>query len=152
MLDAIDHVNIVVADLEGMATFYRDLLGMKQTKRVTISGEWIDRVVDLSGAHADVIYLELPAGPRLELLRYHTPASDRPDGLGRSNTPGLRHFAFRVSDINGVVRRLHAAGVHFFSDVQLVPDAQVTYAGGIRKRLVYFHDPEGNVLELCEYR
>ena len=32
------------------------------------------------------------------------------------------------------------------------PDTQVTYAGGIRKRLVYFHDPEENLLELCEYR
>ena len=29
---------------------------------------------------------------------------------------------------------------------------QVTYAGGVRKRLVYFHDPEGNLLELCEYK
>jgi hypothetical protein len=36
--------------------------------------------------------------------------------------------------------------------VQSVPDSQVTYAGGVRKRLVYFRDPEGNLLELCEYR
>ena len=39
-----------------------------------------------------------------------------------------------------------------FSDVQSVPDSQVTYAEGVRKRLVYFRDPEGNILELCEYR
>jgi hypothetical protein len=42
--------------------------------------------------------------------------------------------------------------VRFFSQIQLVPDSQVTYAGGLRKRLVYFQDPEGNLLELCEYR
>jgi len=42
--------------------------------------------------------------------------------------------------------------VKFFSAVQSVPDSQVTYAGGMRKRLVYFRDPEGNVLEFCEYR
>jgi hypothetical protein len=28
----------------------------------------------------------------------------------------------------------------------------VTYSGGVRKRLVYFRDPEDNILELCEYR
>ena len=33
-----------------------------------------------------------------------------------------------------------------------VPDAQVRYRGGVRKRLVYFKDPEGNLLEFCEYR
>ena len=41
--------------------------------------------------------------------------------------------------------------VRVFSVIQTVPDSQVTYAGGVRKRLVYFHDPEGNLLELCEY-
>jgi catechol 2,3-dioxygenase-like lactoylglutathione lyase family enzyme len=33
-----------------------------------------------------------------------------------------------------------------------VPSSQVTYANNVRKRLVYFRDPEGNLLELCEYR
>jgi hypothetical protein len=51
-----------------------------------------------------------------------------------------------------MVAKLRAAGVEFFSGVQTVPDSQVTYAGGVRKRLVYFRDPEGNILELCEYR
>jgi hypothetical protein len=31
-----------------------------------------------------------------------------------------------------------------------VPTAQVAFAGA-QKRLVYFRDPEGNLLELCEY-
>ena len=62
-------------------------------------------------------------------------------------------MAFRVEDIDAAVARLRTAGVRFFSDaVQQVPDSQVTYAGGIRKRLIYFADPEGNVLELCEYK
>ena len=45
-----------------------------------------------------------------------------------------------------------ANGAKVIGDVQQVPDEQVKYSGGIRKRLVYFHDPEGNLLELCEYR
>jgi catechol 2,3-dioxygenase-like lactoylglutathione lyase family enzyme len=152
MLESIDHVNLVVADLEKMADFYTRALGLKISKRVTISGSWIDRTVGLSGVNADVIYLDLPAGPRIELLRYNSPAGEHPPGLGKSNTHGLRHLAFKVDDIDAMVARLKAADVEFFSDVQLVPDSQVTYAGGLRKRLVYFHDPEGNLLELCEYK
>jgi len=152
MLTSIDHINIVVKDLEGMIRFYRDVLGLKVTKQVTISGEWVDRTVGLTGAKGDVVYLDLPTGPRIELIRYLSPPGAHPVGLDRSNTAGLRHMAFRVDEIDAAVARLRDAGVQFLSDVQLVPDSQVTYAGGVRKRLVYFRDPEGNLLELCEYK
>lgn len=152
MLSSIDHINIVVTDLEPMLRFYTEILGLKISKRVTISGEWIGQVVKLDDVKADVVYLDLPTGPRIELLKYLNPTAPTPKGLGLSNTPGLRHMAFRVDDIDVVVAQLRDAGVKFFSDVQTVPDSQVTYAGGVRKRLVYFHDPEGNLLELCEYK
>ena len=148
----IDHVNIVVRDLEGMIAFYRDVLGLAVTRRVSISGPWIAATVGLDEVHADVVYLDFPTGPRIELIRYNHPAIGRPAALDRPNAPGLRHMAFKVDDIDAVTARLRAAGVRIFSDVQTVPDAQVTYAGGVRKRLVYFTDPEGNLLELCEYR
>jgi catechol 2,3-dioxygenase-like lactoylglutathione lyase family enzyme len=148
----IDHVNIVVEDLERMVAFYRDALGLKETKRVTITGGWVAATVGLSEVHADVVYLEFASGPRIELIRYNRPPAPRPVGVDRPNAPGLRHIAFRIDDIDTTVARLRSAGVKFFSDVQQVPDTQVTYAGGIRKRLIYFADPEGNILELCEYK
>jgi catechol 2,3-dioxygenase-like lactoylglutathione lyase family enzyme len=148
----IDHVNIVVSDLDGMRAFYRDVLGLRVTKQATITGEWIGSVVGLGDVHADVVYLDLESGPRIELICYNRPALDRPRDIDKPNAPGLRHLALRVDDIDAIVERLRRAGVHFFSDVQQVPDTQVTYAGGIRKRLVYFADPEGNLLEFCEYR
>ena len=152
MLEQIDHVNIVVTDLELMVAFYRDVLGFTITKRVTISGPWVDATVGLHNAIGEVVYLELPAGPRVELIRYVQPAGANPSGLDLSNTRGLRHLAFRVTDIDSVAATLNRAGVQPLSAVQTVPDSQVTYAGGVRKRLVYFRDPEGNLLELCEYR
>ena len=152
MLESIDHVNIVVHDLPRMTEFYTRVLGLRETKRVTISGAWIDQTVDLRDVTAECVYLDLPQGPRVELLRYVNPPASRPDGLGASNTPGLRHMAFRVDDIDAAVERLQDAKVPFFSGVQEVPTSQVTYAGGVRKRLVYFQDPEGNLLELCEYK
>jgi catechol 2,3-dioxygenase-like lactoylglutathione lyase family enzyme len=148
----IDHVNIVVSDLERMAAFYRDVLGLRETKRVTISGEWVAATVGLSDVHADVVYLDLASGPRIELIRYNRPPMNRTPGIDRPNAPGLRHIAFRVDDIEAMVAKLAAAGVKFFSEVQRVPDTQVTYAGGVRKRIIYFHDPELNLLELCEYK
>jgi len=152
MLESIDHVNLVVEDLAGMAAFYGSLLGLKPTKNVTISGPWIDQTVALFGVLADVIYLDPPQGPRVELIRYRRPESSRPGGLGRANTPGLRHLAFRVRDIEKIVSRLREAGVRFFSDVQSVPTTQVSYGRNAQKHLVYFQDPEGNLLELCEYK
>jgi len=148
----IDHVNLVVSDLDRMIAFYRDVLGLRITKRVTIFGEWVGSVVGLGDVHADVVYLDLDRGPRIELIRYNKPMLDRPMGVEKPNAPGLRHMAFGVDDIDAIVARLKQAGVRFFSDVQRVPESQVPYAGGVRKRLVYFADPEGNLLELCEYK
>ncbi|MGH7214689.1 MAG: VOC family protein, partial [Tepidisphaeraceae bacterium] len=65
MIEQIDHVNIVVSDMEAMTRFYQHVLGMKVTQRVTISGDWIGAVVGLGNVVADVIYLEPPAGPRV---------------------------------------------------------------------------------------
>ena len=152
MLESIDHVNIVVSDLPRMMDFYTRVLGFRESKRVTISGAWIDQTVALRDVTAECVYLDLPDGPRVELLRYVNPPAPRPGELGTSNTPGLRHMAFRVDDIDAAVARLREADVRFFSGIQDVPTSQVTYAGGVRKRLVYFHDPEGNLLELCEYK
>jgi catechol 2,3-dioxygenase-like lactoylglutathione lyase family enzyme len=36
MIEGIDHVNLVVADLDVMTAFYRDVLGFHVTKQVTI--------------------------------------------------------------------------------------------------------------------
>lgn len=152
MIKSIDHVNFVVRDLKRMTAFYRDVLGMRVTKEVSISGKWIDEVVGLKGVEGDVVYLELPSGPRIELIDYRAPVGIEQGVDNQPNMFGLRHMAFRVSSIEAVAEKLSAAGIAFQSEVKTVPDTQVQYAGGVRKRLVYFRDPEGNLLELCEYR
>ena len=152
LISQIDHVNIVADDLPAMVRFYRDVLGMTITKEVTISGEWVERVVGLDDVKADVVYMSPPEGPRVELIHYHSPVGGSSFEVSQANLRGLRHIAFRVSDIDAIVKALANAGVDIIGEVQQVPDVQVTYAGGVRKRLIYFRDPEGNLLELCEYR
>jgi catechol 2,3-dioxygenase-like lactoylglutathione lyase family enzyme len=149
----IDHVNIVVRDLDRMVAFYTQVLGMTQTKRVTIQGDWIEAVVGLKNVVADVVYLEMASGPRIELIKYQSPESRWPDGLADPSTGGFRHMAFLVDDIDKAYADFAARGVNtFIGKPQCVSSAQVSYTSGIRKHLVYFRDPEGNVLEFCEYR
>jgi catechol 2,3-dioxygenase-like lactoylglutathione lyase family enzyme len=150
MIERIDHINLVVGNMEPMIAFYRDVLALRVTKRATISGQWIDEVTGLAHVTADVAFLETPAGPSIELIDYRSPQGARPAGLGKANTRGLRHVAFRVTEIDRLAAAIRAAGVPLVSEIQQVPVGQVDYAE-VRKRLVYFHDPEGNLVELCAY-
>jgi catechol 2,3-dioxygenase-like lactoylglutathione lyase family enzyme len=150
MIQGIDHVNLVVDDMPAMIRFYREVLGLRVTKQATIRGPWIEAVTGLADVEADVAFLESPTGPAIELLHYRTPRGARPAALGLSNTQGFRHIAFRVQDIEAVVAAMRRSGAKFLGEVQQVPATQVDYAD-VRKRLVYFRDPEGNLLELCCY-
>ncbi len=151
MVQRIDHVNVVVEDLQAMRAFYRDTLGMRVTREITIGGRWIQAVTGLATVEADVVYLEADSGAGLELILYRTPEGARPPRLGDPNTKGLRHIAFQVADLEAMVARLRAQGAALLSDVQKVPTSQVDFAGG-QKRIVYCRDPEGNLLELCDFR
>lgn len=151
MLERIDHVNLVVADMPRMVAFYKDVLGMRLAKQAVISGPWIEAVTGLSPVEAEVAFLEASSGPRIELIRYRAPEGSRPEGAGRPNMQGFRHIAFRATDIDELVAAMEAAGIKMLSRVQQVPAAQVDYADR-RKRLVYCRDPEGNLLELCDFQ
>ncbi len=87
MIQRIDHVNIVVAEMETMIAFYRDALGFRLTRQATIHGPWIDAVTGLHGVEADVAFLELPEGPGIELLDYRSPRTTRSAGSADLPTP-----------------------------------------------------------------
>jgi len=150
MIDRIDHVNLIVDDLPAMIAFYRDLLGLRLTKRTSIGGHWIEALTGFPKVEADVAYLEADRGAGIELIRYRTPQGERPDGLGCPNAKGIRHVALRVADLDAAVNCLTEAAVEFLSTPQQVATDQVDYAGQ-RKRIVYCRDPEGNLLELCAF-
>jgi catechol 2,3-dioxygenase-like lactoylglutathione lyase family enzyme len=64
------------------------------------------------------------------------------------NVPGIRHLAFEVQDMDALCVRLRAAGVRFVS-----PPVTVPFPVGDKgtKRLCYFHDPDGTLLEVAAY-
>ena len=58
-----------------------------------------------------------------------------------ANTPGIRHIAFAVEDIEAIVAKLKKKGVEFFSEIQ---DYEGSY------KLCLCRGPEGIILELDE--
>ncbi len=151
MIRAVDHINIVVQDLERSVRFYCDVLGFRKTADVYMEGDWIEAIVGLRGVRGKVAFVEPPGGGlRFELLEYVAPAGVALPENSRPNTRGLRHVAFRVTDIAGLAERLRAAGVTLFSAPVKVPQGVVKFAAG-DKTLLYFLDPDGVVLELAEY-
>jgi catechol 2,3-dioxygenase-like lactoylglutathione lyase family enzyme len=152
MIRAIDHINLVVADLARAVKFYTEVLGFRKTHDVYMEGEWIEAIIGLRGVKGLVAFVELPGGgPRIELLQYVAPAGVTLPENSRANTLGLRHIALRVEDIHAMAARLRAAGVTLFSDPIRVPAGVVKFAAG-DKTLLYFLDPDGVILELAEYR
>ena len=151
MVNAVDHINIVVSDLKRSQEFYVDVLGFKLVRRAPLSGEWIERIVGLKDVSAEVIYLVAAGGePRLELLHYISPAGASLPLNTKANTVGLRHIAFKVTDIDQAAQKLKDAGVKLFSKPVTVPSTVIDHDDG-QKTLVYFSDPDGVILELAQY-
>ncbi len=148
-MNRIDHVNIVVADVERSVRFYTEILGLQRGFEVMLEGDWIEAVTGLKGARAHCVFMEsTDATVRLELLQYLSPSGADFDLNSLPNTQGIRHVAFLVDDLDALVARLRAAGVPLVSEPVEVPFAVGTMG---RKRLFYFHDPDGTLLEAAAY-
>ena len=54
MIQAIDHINIVVSDLESSVKFYTKLLGFEQTNSARLEGDWVEYIEGIKNVVADV--------------------------------------------------------------------------------------------------
>lgn len=146
---SVNHLNIVVADMERSLAFYVGLLGMRPTFEVNLTGDWIDAVAGLTGVSARCVFVQPKGGgARFELLQYVAPPGEDPAANRLANTGGLRHVALEVEGLDAWHARLRDAGVEFLSPPVTVPFSIVD---GIRKRLCYCRDPDGVIVELCEH-
>ena len=136
-----DHVGIVVDDLEAATAFFVEL-GLKLQGEGTVEGGSVDRVVGLEGVRAEIAMVETPDGhSRLELVKFHAPSVRGGDGHAPANTPGIRHLTFAVDDIDAAVATVQARGGELVGEVENYEDIY---------RLCYVRGPEGIIIELAE--
>src|SRR6188472_401400 len=124
----LDHVNIVVTDMTRAEQFYGGVMGLRRGFECHLQGEWIEEVTRLTGARAHCVFFETEGGGRVELLQYLTPRGEPLPVNRLPFTPGLRHVAFEVDDLDGLCDRLRAAGVALVSPPVEVP-FRVGHAG-----------------------
>src|SRR5215218_6966547 len=74
-------------------------------------GEWIDRIIGLENVTVEVVMARAPDGSEMfEIVRFHSPSAGAEELAPAANRPGLRHVAFKVDDVRGVVDRVREAG------------------------------------------
>jgi catechol 2,3-dioxygenase-like lactoylglutathione lyase family enzyme len=136
-----DHVGIVVDDLAAATGFFV-ALGLELRGEGSVEGRWVDRIVGLDGVRAEIAMLQTRDGHgRLELTKFHTPSPQGGNRHAPANTPGIRHVAFAVDDIDAVVAGLRARGAELVGEVVRYEDSY---------RLCYVRGPEGIIVELAE--
>ena len=136
-----DHVGIVVDDLAAGIEFFT-ALGLVLEGEASVEGRSVDRVVGLDGVRAEIAMMQTPdGGGRLELSKFYSPSNQGDNRQAPANTPGIRHVAFAVEDIETVVAGLRARGAELVGELGRYED---------KYRLCYVRGPEGIIIELAE--
>jgi methylmalonyl-CoA/ethylmalonyl-CoA epimerase len=127
----IDHIAILVDDLENTLAFWQDALGLELSHRENNPDE-----------QAEIAFL--PSGDsQIELVRPTTQDS----GLARyleKRGPGMHHICLQVDDIESMLARLKAKGV------QLINEQPRTGSDGRKYAFVHPKSAHGVMLELYE--
>jgi catechol 2,3-dioxygenase-like lactoylglutathione lyase family enzyme len=117
-----EHLGVVVDDLAAATAFFAEH-GARAAERGSVDGAWVGRVVGLEGVRLDYAMMDTPDGDgRIELVKFHAPLGRAGDPDTPANTPGLRHLAFSVANIDAVVAGLRARGCERVGEVERYRD------------------------------
>lgn len=127
-MNAFTHIAINCWDLAAQEAFYMKIFGMKRSRTFN------------RGKPDEFFMLKLGA-MRLEL--FHSDREKSAGMQGEEQPIGFKHLAFDVPKLEPVIEALRAEGIE--------PDKIINcdhVTPGLR--IVFFRDPEGNILELME--
>jgi methylmalonyl-CoA/ethylmalonyl-CoA epimerase len=127
----LNHVAVLVADLDAALAFWRDALGLK------LAG-----IKDMPEQKSKIAFLPLD-GVEIELVQPTDPDS----GIGKylaKRGPGLHHLCLEVRDLDGSVARLKEKGI------RLTSDAPTVSADGRRMIFIHPQSAGGVLVELYE--
>jgi methylmalonyl-CoA/ethylmalonyl-CoA epimerase len=127
----IDHIAIVVPDIEASLSFWRDTLGLD-----------LSHILDVPEQQAAIAFLPT-GGSEVELVQPTTTDSGLARYLGKRG-PGIHHICFEVDDLDRTLADLKARGV------RLIDETPKAGAGG--KKLAFIHPESANgvLVELYE--
>ena len=111
----INHVAIVVEDMQKSLTFWRDALGLE-----------LHGLRDVPAEMSQVAFLPL-AGSEIELVQ----PTSADSGIGKylaKRGPGMHHVCLEVDDIDGMMVALKAKGVSLINEEARVADDGKKYA------------------------
>jgi len=127
----IDHIAVVVDDMQGTLEFWRDALGMEVT-----------HIQDIPAEMAQIAFL--PAGgSEIELVKPTTADSGLAKYLEKRG-PGMHHVCLEVDDIAGMLRRLKDKGI------QLINEEPRVSADGKQYAFIHPKSANGVLVELYQ--
>jgi len=131
MIGRLNHVAIVVPDLDAAAAMYRNVLGAR-----------ISPPRDLPAHGVTVVFIELP-NTKIELLQPLGPASPVRGFLDKNPAGGMHHVCYEVQDIVAARDRLRAAGARVLGDGE-------PHLGAHDKPVLFLHPKDfgGTLIEL----
>jgi methylmalonyl-CoA/ethylmalonyl-CoA epimerase len=130
-VNQINHVAVVVDDMEKALAFWRDALGMD-----------LHELRDVPAEKSQVAFLPLP-GSEVELVRPTTDDSGIAKYLAKRG-PGMHHICLEVDDIDGMMTQLKTKGI------RLINEEPRTAADGKRYAFVHPESTSGVLVELYQ--
>ena len=127
----LDHLAIVVADIEEALSFWRDALGLQ-----------VSEVAEVPQERSAIAFLPLANG-EIELVQ----PTDDESGVARylaKRGPGMHHICLEVDDLDAMLQRLKDRGV------QLINPEPVTKENGVRYAFIHPKSAFGVLVELYE--
>jgi methylmalonyl-CoA/ethylmalonyl-CoA epimerase len=131
MIKRINHIAIIVPDLDSSLSFWRDTLGLTLTHTEEVKSQ-------------DSIVAFLPTGDsEVELVKPTSDTSGAAKFLAKRG-PGLHHIALEVDNLDEMLATLKAKGV------RLINETAIIAAGGNRAAFVHPESANGVLVELYE--
>jgi methylmalonyl-CoA/ethylmalonyl-CoA epimerase len=127
----INHVAVVVADMEKSLSFWRDALGIQ-----------LHELRDVPAEMSQVAFLPL-AGSELELVQPTTDDSGIAKYLAKRG-PGMHHICLEVDDIDGMLAQLKTKGV------RLINEEPRTASDGKKYAFIHPESSGGVLVELYQ--
>ncbi|NQT71435.1 MAG: VOC family protein [Chloroflexi bacterium] len=146
----VNHVGIVVRDMEKSIAFYRDGLGLTVFVDEMVSGPDVDEQCDVKNGKFRLVLLIDTAANAVELWEWKNPLPEpTPAEPNRFNSAGFFEIGLLVDDLDEAEKRLIEKGYSFTSPVWDFCKGRGLF-GGAYGKVRYLLDPDGVRVELVQ--